>query len=35
MQARRLGFTMANQTQIPDNFDEMGQEAINHLFGVA
>ncbi|MBV9248126.1 MAG: type II toxin-antitoxin system Phd/YefM family antitoxin [Acetobacteraceae bacterium] len=29
---RRLGF-MAGQSTVPDDFDTMGQEDIEHLFG--
>lgn len=31
-QARRLGF-MAGEISVPDDFDRMGSEEIEHLFG--
>jgi antitoxin (DNA-binding transcriptional repressor) of toxin-antitoxin stability system len=32
-QARRLGF-MAGQFTVPDDFDQMGKQAIEQLFGI-
>ena len=31
-QVKRLGF-MAQQVVVPDDFDQMGQEEISHMFG--
>ncbi len=32
--AKRLGF-MAGQLQVPEDFDQMGSDAINSLFGTS